>query len=596
MKKIALFSLAALMMLACSKDDEPGGMTEAGQQTLKLRGCIEAVTDVAAPATRGNVQSTMIVENEIVYGWVSDGSEEDPKYYVKLLSSQPGGALSGAEPIYFPQKSGKVDIRALHGKLDDKSKPKIEYAPTKFTGNYVFSVNNDQSNVDAYVQSDLLYAEANGVESEGATTTVPLTFYHMLGKVELQLEKTAGVSEEITSVTVSDVIVGGTFKPGAGSDLTQQAERAKMIQSDGSTGKMTFGTALHIDGVTNDAIVVPQDLSDKIVTIELAGGDKKYTLTRKLESGTWVKSGQRTVLYVKVQNGNFEISSSIKPWEDTDEQELEAVNPLPPRKGDFFYADGTYSTELNLHKTPIGIVFQTNLDRIGKAEKDALKNKGVGKPHGLVMALKNAGAGTMTWCTSAILNPGDGTSADRSELINCTSNKVRYANISGLDNYNKVIAAAEKAGNLSDYPAFEAVKHFDVQAPAKTTGWFLPSVGQLYDFFHQLYGEEMIAEDYDYSYATDSKNTDAAFWSVYDDFIVLNGYFPTEVSDTPFTSENLRFWSSSEGNGDSAEAWYYQNVTVSGTADYDEYEDSRIYCGHADKVSDYHYVRPILAF
>lgn len=327
MKKIALLSLAVLLLAACSKEED--GRIADGQQMLSLTGSIESMTDDNVPAARSGMQSTQIVENETVWAWISDGSEKDAAYYIKILTTRAGGVLSGSEPIYFPQKSGKVDIRALHGKL--KEKPKVAFGTTKFAEKFVFSVSTDQrAGGGAYVQSDLLYAAADGVACEGNSTTVPLTFYHMLGKLELVIEKASDISEDITGIAIEDMIVEGTFKPVAGADLTQQSEREKMIVADGSTGKMLFGTELDADGTTNDVIVIPQSLTGKKLTINLSGGDKQYALSYPFSVDSKVESGKRLVCKVELKGQSLSVSSSVKPWDDTEEEKMmDATNSLP---------------------------------------------------------------------------------------------------------------------------------------------------------------------------------------------------------------------------------------------------------------------------
>lgn len=76
-------------------------------------------------------------------------------------------------------------------------------------------------------------------------------------------------------------------------------------------------------------------------------------------------------------------------------------------------------------------------------------------------------------------------------MENCRSKEQCNADISGLYNYNTVIAYAKGENKLSSYPAFEAVDKWNAEdsehkAPENTTGWYLPAVGQWYDFFHNL--------------------------------------------------------------------------------------------------------------
>lgn len=241
-------------------------------------------------------------------------------------------------------------------------------------------------------------------------------------------------------------------------------------------------------------------------------------------------------------------------WTGTEEE------IIPAKVGDYFYADGTWGTAyINDASNPcIGIVFQTDPSRIGEAEKAALAAKGVTTPRGLVMALRNAAPGVI-WSTE---------NNDFSELTNCVTKEECNADINGLYNYTTVLTYATENSKLDAYPAFKAVTEFDVAVPAATTGWYMPSMGQLYDIFANLGGlpgwDSATERDNDYSW---SEQTELASR--------LNYYFRQiqERYDAFLPTEDnaLFFWSSSELSNDCARfwrvrsdglvtcAWYYKN-------------------------------------
>lgn len=469
MKKVILFSLAALMLAACSQEENGGTMT--GQQELRLTSSLE-------DATRGDVQSEQIVENETVWAWVSHVGKSGPEatlYNAVKLTAIAGGSFSSTK-MYFPEADAKVDIRALHGTFADAA---FEVGTTAFPESIGFTVAGDQSKGgDSYVKSDLLYTVANGQSSTGLITVVPLEFYHMLSKVELKIVKSSGVGYDIKSVTLGDVAVSGTFTPKTDADLTQQAARAEMIAAGEQTGTMAFGKTMS-NGVTNDAIMVPQNISGKTMTFTLSDGS---TLSHTFSDGMKLESGKRYIYTFTLKDNRLSIDSSIEPWDASEKEKDELAmmsDPLKPKIGDFFYSDGSYSATLDETKTAIGIVFQIDADRIGEAEKAALNQVWLTGSYGLVMALKKA-ATNEEWANvgeSPVVIP---------ELANCDTKEECNNDISGLYNYNAVIDYANT--NNQTYPAFQAVQEFDVAAPGNTTGWFLPSAGQLYDFFANLGG------------------------------------------------------------------------------------------------------------
>lgn len=551
MKRTILLACAVLALGACSKE-ENGDTTANGRTALRLTSGIEATT-------RGDVQNTGIVAGETVYAWVSDAGTSGPLYNAVQLTAQAGGGLAGSTPMYFPQTGNAVNIRALHGTFAAGA---IEAGQTAFPASVCFEVAADQSaGGDAYVESDLLYAASDDVAR--TKSVVPLTFYHLLSKLELKIVKSAEITDNVTKVTLDGVAVGGTFTPG--SDLSTQEVRTAMIAAGAETATMTLGAAMTDGSSTNDAIVVPQAVGGKTMTFTLAsGGELVYTIP----ADKTFESGKKHVYTVTLKGTGLSVESTIEPWDGSEEEvEGDATLPVPAKVGDYFYSDGTYSTALDPNKTVIGIVFQTDKSRIGQAEKDALG--GEDKVHGLVMSVKNAGTSRM-WSSE---------DKDFDELTNCETKDQCNDDISGLHNYNTVIAYAENNGNLSAYPAFEAVKNYGVEAPANTTGWYLPAVGQWYDFFANLGGLP------DWSSASTS-GTDY-YWTGQSELVSkVNTYFSSLGNGNydAFMPNNSYqyFWSSSEYSSDFARRWY---VLSNGVV--------RCYWRSKYDVND---VRPVLAF
>lgn len=165
--------------------------------------------------------------------------------------------------------------------------------------------------------------------------------------------------------------------------------------------------------------------------------------------------------------------------------------------GDFYYSDGTWSSEMDYDKTPIGIVFQTDMSRIGTAEKEALSAKGIDTPHGLVISLKAFEESSLLW-TGGIFNESEENPRydpiDIDGIENYDWAKNCYNDISGLANSQVIwkLCEGDDLDKTNTYPVFGAAVKFSEQvaAPETSTGWFVPSFGQLYDFFANLAGQE----------------------------------------------------------------------------------------------------------
>lgn len=156
------------------------------------------------------------------------------------------------------------------------------------------------------------------------------------------------------------------------------------------------------------------------------------------------------------------------------------------KAGDFFMSDGslkpfdaTLSDEDKMNC--IGIVFQTDVSRIGVGEKAALSSKGVTTPHALVMALKEGEYTAWQTCT----RPNETNESHIDDVKNITS---LYEDIEGYA-HNKGIWEKD---NVDQYPAFATARDYEVYAKVpplpenKTTEWFMPSTGQWWDILKGL--------------------------------------------------------------------------------------------------------------
>lgn len=247
----------------------------------------------------------------------------------------------------------------------------------------------------------------------------------------------------------------------------------------------------------------------------------------------------------------------------------EAEEPVvAPKIGDYYYSDGTWSTNLSSTKTPIGIVFRVGVatDSRDNAAYYTCKDgkTRLSEFHGYVISLNDAttidGVEEPVWWSPFNNDAGAGCSNDITDFL-------------GYTNTLAIVSVADKDGGLtsSNFPAayYAKVKYEEVcPAPEASSGWFLPSAGQ----FKYIY---------DRAYFDDDNSGRAC---------VLNS-----LSRLPEGSYQLlyrsgaEFWSSTEkvdSYGDSTWAYYFS------------FDSSMIKPGF---ISDYRknsnfLVRPILVF
>lgn len=154
-----------------------------------------------------------------------------------------------------------------------------------------------------------------------------------------------------------------------------------------------------------------------------------------------------------------------------------------PKIGDFYYADGTWSSEIDYSKNPIGIVFYTGDPT---AEDPVLKADFPNCNHGLVVSAFAAETGCI-WQNdfqafgSAV---GKWITANLTGYISTDS---RY-NEDGIRNsilgYNntKAIRAFNSINTSYTVVPVEKIAAFEAEhsAPASSSGWYVPSVKELF--------------------------------------------------------------------------------------------------------------------
>lgn len=310
MKNYILFAAAALMLGACSNDENLDNLN--GPVELRLTSGLEVQTRAAT-----YTQSTSLAEGEQVYAWVDDATTETSEYAARELTSTADNGFT-YEPMYFPQTGNGVSIYAMHGKFNPSFSEGNAFPGAK---GVAFTVEADQSGMGtAYTHSDLLYATKQNVAR--TNDNVELTFYHMLSKMEIAIVRGKGAPELAAdnAVTIADVVTDGTFKP-AKADITDQTVRQEMIEAGSTREQMIVShrtCADFTDNVDyNEAIIVPQDMVNKVITFNLKnGGTLSYTIPAFTETpGKAVfESGKKYIYHITLNLTGLEVTAKIEDW------------------------------------------------------------------------------------------------------------------------------------------------------------------------------------------------------------------------------------------------------------------------------------------
>ena len=260
--------------------------------------------------TEGSAQNSITALKKAAEAKVY-GSEFDVQ-----LTADGNGGFTGSKQ-FFPQSGNAVNIYAIHGNFGTTTFTAFPTTPL------THAVSTAQTSDAEVAKSDLLYAvcDEDVYPTQRPVTTVNMTFYHMLSKIDVGLKPGDGLTvTDLQNATVSIVntVTTATFTPQK-TDLTEETTRAGMVSASGTTATpITMSSAVSTDfSARAEAIIVPQTLTSNTQFIQVKlndGANLYYTLPQQVE----FKSGMKYTYDITVHNTGLEVSSNINNW-DTDD-------------------------------------------------------------------------------------------------------------------------------------------------------------------------------------------------------------------------------------------------------------------------------------
>jgi len=289
----------------------------------------------------------------------------------------------------------------------------------------------------------------------------------------------------------------------------EDANRVVLHGKDGSVRAFTFESLDYMDfdkvgDVSLTATVVDGSVTDTGVSFDIATSADCAAYTVVAESAgaaALTYSGSGTgVMRVDGLTAETEYTFTITPLDKYSlagaALTLTATTVAPPKVGDYYYSDGTWSDgglvsfdgtgrntvwadvkpEPIAGKTVVGIVCVTDPARIAPEDKEA------GYTHGYVIACKNATDPTKSNYDKYPESIWYG--AMLSEISVTKVAKIGsscYERITGRSDTREMLAAYPDNAATAVPMFYYCTTGFPVAAPAQSSGWFVPAVGQLWD-------------------------------------------------------------------------------------------------------------------
>lgn len=292
MKKIFLYTAAALALTACSNDNEPAAPAESDVATIT--------------AQIGEVQSRAANTSWAAGDKIGITTTGNTKEYVNMeytVGNPATGSFTG-NPIYFQKNSVDVTFTAYY-----------PFAGTEGTAAGVISGNTCAANQTAAAQPsvDYLWAQATGSRQNH---DINFTFAHKMSKLTLTFKNGDDTDvSDITAYTIGGLKHEGTFNTADGTAVAT-AEAAE---------NLTIPTS----GVTNGNAVVPvilypQEVTANSVTLAVVLDGETYNCVLPVKDNKLASRSNYNYTIKINKTGMTVVGSTITNWTDVNNGEINA--------------------------------------------------------------------------------------------------------------------------------------------------------------------------------------------------------------------------------------------------------------------------------
>ena len=297
MKKIFFFAAlaaATVSMTSCNSDDETIDNTPV---EIRL-----SSTNAASGKTRSvnqSIQLTQFDASEKIGVFINEHGGSSTTYPQPLEYTANGsGGMTPLAPQYFPQSGNGVNIHAFYPFSAASDLGTIE----------PFSIQTNQISEANYKASDLMYGVPISNPVSRTSSSVQLTFEHLLSKINIELKAGNGNPTLVGStVRLQSIRCATTFDPSNGVITAATGPSNEIV---------VMATNATLKG---SAIIIPQTLASGTTFIEvtLSTGVRLYY---KLPAQTEFEGKKQYDYEITVNLTGLTVTSTITPWDPVGSQ------------------------------------------------------------------------------------------------------------------------------------------------------------------------------------------------------------------------------------------------------------------------------------
>lgn len=459
------------LLASCNQDEAAGPQTNTGSNRVSLTATLPA--DFAQPETRAvppapsshqlrcilevwdDALTTLIVRQEVC----ATGTEslqfsfelQDMGNYKALLWADYIEKSATSSPVTIAELSGVGHFPDKYYKTDDATGLKAV--------SIIESAYTNTAERDAFFACEPFEKKATALNDLSASLTRPFTLLTIAEKNATNFGYCKKVKASYSvpkTINVSDGTLSGTYAA-----TYNAAPEGTNISVNNVTCKTLFSDYIFAadDGTMDSGITLeftPTSASGKVLNkVTIPAGTPAKRNYRINAAGNLITATDAPSTSVQM---TVDISSSFAGSSDAD------IIPEPvPAVGDYYYSDGTWSTELNASKTVLGVIFKVG-PGTGETAETYGGNLATDKIRGYVVALKDDP--DAAYCTAT------------DESFGLSTSETDYTGYAGT----------QKLQNRTDYsqttfPALYTILNRTPKSEAgvKNSGWYMPSVAQLLD-------------------------------------------------------------------------------------------------------------------